>query len=145
MVRKLVKERVMLFGDAAGMCKPTTGGGIGPGIWHIETVHFALAAAVTADRLSLKDLQRLSKPLKKMRKEQERARVLRNLFLTDCDDEKLERTFTTFAKPEVVALINKVGDIEKPVPLGLRMLKDVPEFRSMAAQATWALLTSKGE
>ena len=77
----------------------------------------------------------------KMRKDQERARILRDLFVTSCDDEELEANFQIFAKPEVVSLINEVGDIEKPVPLGLRLLKDVPQFRRIAAKATWALLT----
>ena len=31
MVKHTVKDRVMLLGDAAGMAKPTTGGGIGQG------------------------------------------------------------------------------------------------------------------
>ena len=51
------------------------------------------------------------------------------------------QTFQIFARSDVIALINEVGDIEKPVPLGIRLLKDVPEFRRMAARATWALLT----
>ena len=85
-------------------------------------------------------MQRIAKSLKAMRKDQERARILRDLFLTQSDDDELERTFTTFCKPDTIRLINKVGDIERPVPLGLRLLKDVPEFRSMAARATWALL-----
>jgi hypothetical protein len=46
-----------------------------------------------------------------------------------------------FAREDVVSLINSVGDIEKPVPLGLKLLREVPEFRRMAARATWALLT----
>ena len=85
-------------------------------------------------------MQRIAKPLKRMRKEQERARILRDLFLTSSDDDELERTFTAFSKPETIRLINNFGDIERPVPLGLRLLKDVPEFRNMAARATWALL-----
>ena len=74
-------------------------------------------------------------------KELERARILRDLFVSSCNDEELEQTFQIFARSDVTALINEVGDIEKPVPLGIRLLKDVPEFRKMAARATWALLT----
>ena len=79
--------------------------------------------------------------MEKMRKELERARILRDLFVSSCNDEELEQTFQIFARSDVTALINEVGDIEKPVPLGIRLLKDVPEFRKMAARATWALLT----
>ena len=140
MVAKPLRARLALFGDAAGLCKPTTGGGIGPAFDQVDLLAAALAAAVEKDELGEAAMQRIAKPLKKMRKEQERARILRDLFLTSSDDDELERTFTAFSKPETLSLINNFGDIEKPVPLGLRLLRDVPEFRNMAARATWALL-----
>ncbi len=135
-----VKQRVALFGDAVGLCKPTTGGGIGKAFQQIDEMADGLIKAVQSNRLSLSDMKRIAKPLKAMKKDQKRARILRDLFLTDCDDDKLEKTFKTFAKPQVIKLINENGDIEKPVALGIKMLKEVPEFRSMAAGATWALL-----
>jgi flavin-dependent dehydrogenase len=135
-----VKERVALFGDAVGLCKPTTGGGIGKAFQQIDEMADGLIKAVRSNQLSLSEMKRIAKPLKAMKKDQKRARILRDLFLTDCDDDKLEQTFKTFAKPQVVKLINQNGDIEKPVALGIKMLKEVPEFRSMAAGATWALL-----
>lgn len=140
MVAKPLRARLALFGDAAGLCKPTTGGGIGPGFDQVDLLSVKLATAVKQDQLGDASMQRIAKSLKAMRKDQERARILRDLFLTQSDDDELERTFTTFCKPDTIRLINKVGDIERPVPLGLRLLKDVPEFRSMAARATWALL-----
>jgi hypothetical protein len=99
-----------------------------------------LISAVKKDTLSLSKMKKIAKPLKNMKKEQKRARILRNLYLTDCSDDELEQTFYTFAKPNVVEMINKYGDIEKPVTLGIRMLKEVPEFRALAASTTWALL-----
>ncbi len=87
------------------------------------------------------NLKRICKPMEKVRKEHERARILRDLFVSSCNDEELEATFEIFAREDVVSLINEVGDIEKPVPLGIRLLKDIPEFRRMAVRATWALLT----
>ncbi len=147
LVKKIHKQRTVLFGDAAGLCKPTTGGGIGPGFNQVDALAEGLIEAVRADAcgdfdaLSESSLRRICKPMRKVRKEQERARILRDLFLSSCDDDELESTFIAFARPEVVNLINDVGEIEKPVPLGIRLLKDVPEFRRMAAKATWALLT----
>ena len=38
MVKHPVKNRVMLLGDAAGMAKPTTGGGLGPGFHQIQCI-----------------------------------------------------------------------------------------------------------
>jgi hypothetical protein len=36
LVKRPMIGRVALFGDAAGLCKPTTGGGIGPGFRQVE-------------------------------------------------------------------------------------------------------------
>ena len=141
MVKRIYKNRVLLFGDAAGLCKPTTGGGIGPGFDQVHLLVPELTKLIQSNKLAESNLKRLSKPMEKMRKEHERARILRDLFVSSCNDEELESTFEIFARPDVVSLINKVGDIEKPVPLGIRLLKDVPEFRGMAVRATWALLT----
>ena len=49
MVRRPVRERAMLFGDAAGLAKPTTGGGIGPGFKQVSMVADRLAEAIHAD------------------------------------------------------------------------------------------------
>ncbi len=141
LLKRIHKERVVLFGDAAGLCKPTTGGGIGPGFEQVHSLATKLVKGVLSNNLSEANLKRICKPMEKVRKEQERARILRDLFVSSCDDTELEATFEIFARDDVVSLINDVGDIEKPVPLGIRLLKDVPEFRRMAVRATWALLT----
>ena len=77
-----------------------------------------------------------------MRKEQNRARSLRNLLVSDCEDEELDRNFEQFAKPEIIKLINQVGDIEKPVPLGLALIRKVPAFRKLALKAGMKLIFS---
>ena len=76
----------------------------------------------------------------KMKKEQDRARALRDLLVSTRTDEELDNHFANFAKPEVISLINEIGDIEKPVPLGLALLKKVPAFRKLALQAGVKLL-----
>ena len=143
MVKKTVKDRVILLGDAAGMAKPTTGGGIGPGFHQIQCVHEALADAVRSNRLTEKDLKAITKhPWSVMKKEQDRARALRNLLVSDCTDEVLDKHFINFAHPETLSLINAIGDIEKPVPLGMALLKQVPAFRPLALKAGVRLLLS---
>ena len=53
----------------------------------------------------------------------------RNLLVSDCSDKRtLTKTSIHSQKPEIVQLINEVGDIEKPVPLGMALLKKVPGF-----------------
>ena len=140
-LKRTTKERIALFGDAAAICKPTTGGGIGPGFEQVDLMLPNLIRALEKDNLSESSLRRIERKIDSIRKHHRRAKQLRDLFLTEVDDEELNDIFEVFAKPEVLKLINELGDIERPVPLGLRLLKDVPEFRRMALKATWSILT----
>jgi flavin-dependent dehydrogenase len=118
------------------MAKPTTGGGIGPAFEQISGIIERLSDAVNKNQLDKKSLHKIcSKHFAKMRKEQNRARALRNLLVSDCSDEELDNHFNSFANPEIIELINKVGDIEKPVPLGMALLRKVPAFRKLALKA----------
>ena len=143
MVRKAYKNRVLLIGDAAGMAKPTTGGGIGPGFEQINGIVDKLSVAIMENKLSEENLKSIARThFEKMRKDQSRARSLRNLLVSDCEDTELDRNFEQFARPEVISLINEVGDIEKPVPLGMALLRRVPAFRKLALKAGMKLIFS---
>ena len=141
MVKKTVGNRVMLLGDAAGMAKPTTGGGIGPGFKQIKGILQPLSKAISDDQLSEKNLKKItSKHFQAMKKDQDKARALRNLLVSDVNDKDLDKHFENFSRPDVLELINEIGDIEKPVPLGLALLKKVPAFRILALKAGTRLL-----
>ena len=75
-----------------------------------------------------------------MRRDQNRARALRDVFLTQMSDDELDEVFEVWSRPEVTELINQIGDIEQPIPLGMRLLRDVPEFRAIAKRAAKAVL-----
>ena len=140
MVKKTMIERVALFGDAAGICKPTTGGGIGPGFKQVDLLIEDLSEAIIENDLSAKKMEKISRKMRDFQRDQRRKRALRDAFLTEISDEELEDIFRVWAKPEVTDMINKFGEIENPIPLGMRMLKDVPEFRKLAGRAAKAVL-----
>ena len=141
MVKKTVGNRIMLLGDAAGMAKPTTGGGIGPGFKQIKGILEPLSKAIFEDKLSEKNLNKItSKHFQSMKKDQDKARLLRNLLVSDVEDNELDKHFENFSRPDVLELINEIGDIEKPVPLGLALVKKVPAFRKLALKAGTRLL-----
>ena len=73
-------------------------------------------------------------------RDRDRARALRELLVTIPDDEELDSHFRMFNRPEILDLINKEGDIEHPVPLGMTLLRKVPEFRKLAVKAGFKLL-----
>ena len=130
----------MLFGDAAGLCKPTTGGGIGPGFKHVETMISDLLRRVEGELTQVQLDSIVAEKHKSIRKDQGRAKALRDAFLTQMGDEELDQVFSVWSKPEVTELINEVGEIENPIPLGIRMLREVPEFKSLARRAVKAVL-----
>jgi len=140
LVKRPMIGRVVLFGDAAGLCKPTTGGGIGPGFRQVEMLTPNLLECLNRDDFSDTAVNEVISLLSPLRREQNRARALRDAFLTEMTDEELDDVFTVWSRPEVTDLINQIGDIEHPIPLGIRMLKDVPEFRSIAKRAAKAVL-----
>jgi hypothetical protein len=75
-----------------------------------------------------------------MRRSQNKSRALRNVFLSESTDHELDELFSVWSQPEVIDLINQVGDIDNPIPLGIKMLKEVPEFRRLASKAASALI-----
>ncbi|DAC47694.1 MAG TPA: NAD(P)/FAD-dependent oxidoreductase [Candidatus Thalassarchaeaceae archaeon] len=135
-------ERVALFGDASGACKPTTGGGIGTGFDQVDLLAPKLSAYMNNDTLGKEKMKALVKNLEPLRKKLNRARALRDAFLTEASDEELERVFTVWSRPEVTKIINESGEIDNPIPLGIRLLKEVPEFRSLATKAASAIIWS---
>ena len=141
-VRRTMRERVALFGDAAGICKPTTGGGIGPGFKQVDLLVPQLSIAMSDNDLNEQRMKSISSQLKEMKRDQRKKRALRDAFLTEMDDDELESIFSVWARPEVTDLINEFGDIENPIPLGIKMLREVPEFRRLAGRAAKAILWS---
>ena len=141
-LKNTTSTRVALFGDAAGICKPTTGGGIGPGFAHIDLIARDFINLIRENRLDARNLSKIDKSIDKMRKSQSRARALRDAFLSHSSDEELEEIFKIWAKPDVIEMINEVGEIENPIPLGTKMLREIPEFRKLAGKAIKAVLWS---
>ena len=141
-LKRTTSTRVALFGDAAGICKPTTGGGIGPGFAHIDLIAGDFINLIRENKLDARNLSKIDKSIDKMRKSQSRARALRDAFLSHSSDDELEEIFKIWAKPDVIEMINEVGEIENPIPLGTKMLREIPEFRKLAGKAIKAVLWS---
>ena len=77
-----MRGRVVLFGDAAGLCKPTTGGGIGPGLMQVEILVPSLLGCLNRDDFTEASVKEIIDLLEPIRREQNRARALRDAFLT---------------------------------------------------------------
>ena len=140
LIHKPVIQRVAVFGDAAGLCKPTTGGGIGKGFEQVDLMLPKLVDAIKSNDFNKATVKDMNDSISSFRRNQNKARALRNVFLTESTDDELDELFGVWSQPEVIDLINQLGDIDNPIPLGIKMLKDVPEFRRLASKAAGALI-----
>ena len=113
-----------MFGDASGACKPTTGGGISTGFDQVDILAPKLSESIINGDLSEERMRKIGKSLDPMRKKLERIRALRNAFLTEATDNELDDVFKIWSRPDVTEIINQSGEIDNPIPLGLRLLKD---------------------
>ena len=140
LIHKPVINRVAVFGDAAGLCKPTTGGGIGKGFDQVDLMLPKLVEVITTNDFNPATVHDLNAIISRMRRSQNKSRALRNVFLSESTDQELDELFAVWSQPEVIEIINQVGDIDNPIPLGIKMLKEVPEFRRLASKAASALI-----
>jgi digeranylgeranylglycerophospholipid reductase len=125
---RLVDDRVMLVGDAAGMAKPTSGGGIYMGL--VGSEHLAAVAdrGLRHDRLSRGDLLPYERKVKwTIARELRKGQLLRAVYkrFTDADFNRLARLLS---KPKPKAVIERVGDIDYPSRLVLPLLMSEPRL-----------------
>jgi digeranylgeranylglycerophospholipid reductase len=125
---RLVDDRVMLVGDAAGMAKPTSGGGIYMGL--VGSEHLAQVAdrGLRGDRLSRGDLLPYERRVRRtIAKELRRGEALRALYKRFRDDD-FNDLARLLSRPKPKAVIERVGDIDYPSRLILPLLAAEPRL-----------------
>jgi digeranylgeranylglycerophospholipid reductase len=123
---RLVDDRVMLVGDAAGMAKPTSGGGIYYGLVASEFLAHTAGKALRTDRLDRGSLLPYERDVRRViGRELRKGRRLRALYkrMQDEDFNRLARILST---PKAKAVIERVGDIDYPSRLVLPLMRAAP-------------------
>jgi len=126
--RRLVDDRVLLVGDAAGMAKPTSGGGIYMGL--VGSEHLARVAdeALGRDRLDRGALMPYERLVRRtIARELRRGDAIRALYKR-FGDADLDRLARLLRKPRVIAAIQEHGDIDYPSRLVLPLLRAEPRL-----------------
>ncbi|MEE8443219.1 MAG: NAD(P)/FAD-dependent oxidoreductase, partial [Dehalococcoidia bacterium] len=124
--RKIVQDNVMLVGDAAGQVKPTSGGGIYPGLVSARLAADVARVALAGDDLTEKALQAYPRAWDKaFGKEFQRGEDLRRVY-TSLDDKDFDRLLSLFGRKPLLKLINRYGDIDFPSGLFQRLTKLAP-------------------
>lgn len=125
---RIVDDRVMLVGDAAGMAKPTSGGGIYYGLVASEFLAATADTALRTDRLDRGSLLGYERKVKRvLGRELAKGRRLRALYkrMHDEDFNHLARLLST---PRAREVIERVGDIDYPSRLVLPLLGAQPRL-----------------
>lgn len=128
--RRYTTRHVMLVGDAAGMAKPTSGGGIYTGIEGAvvlaDVAHEALQRRRTGDASFLRRYERRFNA-SKIGREIRMGWRLRKAFLSLTAAE-LEEAFRLLASRRATAVLDRFGDIDHPSHLLLPLILAEPRL-----------------
>ncbi len=121
-------ERSLLVGDAAGIVKPLTGGGIYTGIVSAHYAASAINEAFQSQNFSGNFLSRYEKYWKsQLGRELWMDGIVQRIF-AGMSDSSLSRIYSMLSSPGVVDMINSVGDIDYPSRLVMRMILRHPSI-----------------
>ncbi|UCF12331.1 MAG: NAD(P)/FAD-dependent oxidoreductase [Thermoplasmatales archaeon] len=134
-LKKTVESNIMLVGDAAAQVKPTSGGGIYPGLLCAQC-----CSSVALEALELNDFNKqvLNKYHKSWSKEIGKELSLGMKFRTifkNFNDKQHDRYIKKFNNKKTIDTINKYGDIDYPSKLAIPLLKNSPSLLKLLPSA----------
>ncbi len=113
-LRRTYTDRTLLVGDAAGIVKPLTGGGIYTGIVAAGHASRALEEAYENENFSSKLLSRYERYWKRDIGRELFLDGLVQKYFSSLSDSALDSIYSILAKPENISVINRMGDIDFP-------------------------------
>jgi digeranylgeranylglycerophospholipid reductase len=118
-----VADGFIAVGDAAGQVKPTSGGGIYPGLVCAKIAGGVAAAASQEGDCSSKRLGEYDKKWRAMLGRELEIGMRANRLLNKMNSSQLDEAFGLLAKkPELIRTIEEHGDIDRPSILMAKML-----------------------
>ena len=133
-LKQTVKDNVLLAGDAAAQVKPTSGGGIFPGLLSashcVESVKQAYDSSVFSQESlqSYHDLWR-----KDIGRELLLGMQFRKIF-RNLSDRQFNKYMAKFKQPNIASTISEFGDIDYPSLLVKPLLKKAPSLLKLLPQ-----------
>jgi geranylgeranyl reductase family protein len=123
--KTIVKHRSIILGDSAGMAKPTSGGGIFPGLLAVNDL---VTSVEQEGEISMKALDGFrSLWLSGYGKELQRSRFFRKI-ISQVKDDEIEEVIERLSDPELLKIINEEGDIDHPLRLALLLIRKEPSL-----------------
>jgi geranylgeranyl reductase family protein len=131
MPMKPYANNVLLVGDAARQVKPTSGGGIYPGLVGARLAARAAVEALKEENLSEASLSRYHRMfMEELGDELKRARDVRRVFLS-LGNERLERLLEILNDQRRQDILRQYGDIDFPSLLFYELAKAAPSLLTL--------------
>lgn len=138
--QRLVGEGVAVVGDAAGMAKPTSGGGIYMGCWGAKLLAPVIDGALAKGDTRATNLTRFDRAVRKTIGRELRVGAAMHRVFRALTNEELDKLTLKIDDPRILAAINKHGDIDHPSRLLLPVIGRRPSLLKYAWPATKELL-----
>jgi digeranylgeranylglycerophospholipid reductase len=127
-LKQIVDERVVLVGDAAAQVKPTSGGGIYPGLLCARYCAQTVREAIQEQRYTTEFLQKYQDECRQeIGKELSKGMYFRKIF-TGLSDQQFDRYIKRFQQKNIQETITEYGDIDYPSRLVKPLLKKTPSL-----------------
>lgn len=127
-LKKTYSNRSMLVGDAGGIVKPLTGGGIYTGIVSAKHAARALDEAFQADNFAASFLSRYQKYWKSEIGRELWMDGIAQRFFAKLSDRGLKAIYKVLSSEKVLESINDIGDIDYPSRLVLSVVARHPSI-----------------
>lgn len=125
-LKKTVKSNVMLVGDAAAQVKPTSGGGVYPGLVCADFCSSVAVESLEKEDFSNRTLNKYHRLWsKEIGKELSMGMRFRNFF-RNLEDKKINSIIHSINNEKSIKVIEQFGDIDYPSKLVLPLLKANP-------------------
>ena len=121
-------SRTILVGDAAGIVKPLSGGGIYTGIISSQCGAGVIADAIECDSVNRRHLSAYQRSWKKKLGLELWFDGLIQRLYSSISDRSFDRLYRLISRPEVTSVINGVGDIDYPSRVVLSVIARNPEI-----------------
>jgi flavin-dependent dehydrogenase len=131
-LKKTVDDHVMIVVDAAAQVKPTSGGGIYPGLFCATQCAIVAEEALQKQQFDGEFLKHYHRKwAKEIGRELSLGMRFRKIF-TSLTDEQLNKYLKKLNNKKTIEIINTHGDIDFPSRLALPLIRALPSLLSLA-------------